>query len=183
MGVERAWELVTDPNVVVACVPGAEVESTEADGTIRGALTLSLGPTETRFQGTITPSFDSTARTGELRGQGADGRGRTKAAITTGFGLEPVDDEHTDLVLDSTISVSGALAGFAATGGQAFARRLLQDFAENLAGLAGPAAADSPTNRERPEARPLGVADLVLRTIRDVLRRLLDQLFRRNEES
>lgn len=181
MGVERAWELVTDPAVVVACVPGAEVESTDADGTIRGALTLSLGPTETRFQGTITPTFDHEARRGELKGQGSDGRGRTRAAITTGFELQPIDDAHTDLALDSSIAVSGALAGFAATGGQAVARRLLEDFAENLARLAESAesAGEShvvpgPTGTTR-----LGLFGLLVRTLRDVIGRLFSRLTRR----
>jgi uncharacterized protein len=181
MGVERAWELVTDPAVVVACVPGAEIESTDADGTIHGALTLSLGPTETRFQGTITPTFDDEARRGELKGQGSDGRGRTRAAITTGFELQPIDVAHTDLVLDSTIAVSGALAGFATTGGQAVARRLLEDFAENLARLAEPAepADEARTTSSPMEASRLGLFGLLARTLRDVIGRLVGKLTRR----
>jgi uncharacterized protein len=181
MGVERAWELVTDPAVVVACVPGAEIESTDPDGTIHGALTLSLGPTETRFQGTITPTFDHEARRGELKGQGSDGRGRTRAAITTGFELQLIDDTHTDLVLDSSIAVSGALAGFAATGGQAVARRLLEDFAENLARLAEPAeAADDPHTVPGPTGvTRLGLFGLLARTLRDVIGRLVARLTRR----
>lgn len=181
MTAERAWELVTDPEVVVACVPGAEIESTDADGTIHGALTLSLGPTQTRFQGTITPTFDDEAQRGELKGQGSDGRGRTRAAITTGFELQPIDDTHTDLVLDSSIAVSGALAGFAATGGQAVARRLLEDFAENLARLAEPA---EPADQARTESTPskparLGLFSLLARTLRDIIGRLVGRLTRR----
>ena len=181
IGSDRAWELVTDPTVVVACVPGAEIESIDDDGTIHGALTLSLGPTETRFQGTITPEFDHDARRGALKGQGSDGRGRTRAAITTGFELEPVDDTHTDLVLDSAIAVSGALAGFAATGGTAVARRLLEDFAENLAGLAEPtmgAGGQAVQPRPTGSAR-LGLFGLLARTLRDVIGRLISKLTRR----
>ncbi|HSJ27192.1 MAG TPA: SRPBCC domain-containing protein [Acidimicrobiia bacterium] len=182
MTVDRAWELVTDPQVVVACVPGAEIESTEPDGTINGALTLSLGPTETRFQGTITPAFDETTRTGELKGQGSDGRGRTRAAITTGFELQAVDPDHTDLVLDSSIAVSGALAGFAATGGQAVARRLLQDFAENLARLADPTDVGPGTEPGPVAPTRLGLFGLLARTLRDVFRRLFAKLTRRRSE-
>ena len=181
MGVERAWKLVTDPAVVVACVPGAEIESTDTDGTIHGALSLSLGPTETRFQGTITPTFDHEARRGELKGQGSDGRGRTRAAITTGFELLAVDDEHTDLVLDSSIAVSGALAAFAATGGQAVARRLLEDFAENLARLAQPASSPDEADGGRGSSGParLGIFGLLARTLRDVIGRLFSRSTRR----
>ena len=34
MGIDRAWELVTDPQVVVACVPGAEVVEIDEDGNL-----------------------------------------------------------------------------------------------------------------------------------------------------
>jgi len=68
MGIDRAWELLTDPQVVVSCVPGAEVLATDDDGTIHGALTLSLGPSATRFEGRVTPTFDAEQRTGRLQG-------------------------------------------------------------------------------------------------------------------
>lgn len=171
VGIDRAWELVTDPQVVVACVPGAEIVSIDDDGTINGALSLSLGPSTTRFEGRILPTFDADERSGRLEGQGGDGRGRTKAAITTSFQLTPVDDTHTTMAIDSSIIVRGALAQFAMTGGQPVARRLLQDFAENIAALGGAAVAVDGT-AEVPAAKPLSGFGLLWRTLLDSIRRL-----------
>ena len=176
VGLEEAWGMLTDPGTVVSCVPGAEVIDTEDDGTVHGALTVSLGPTETRFEGRVTPTFDEDQWTGGLQGQGSDGRGRTRAAVKTTFSLEGVDGRpnRTDLVIDSTITVSGALAGFARTGGQTVARQLLHEFAENLAELHRTAATDEGVKTQAVEVAPprrLGGFGLLFRAVRESIRR------------
>ena len=179
MDIDRAWEMLSDLPTVVSCMPGAEVTSTELDeqGALHGALSLSLGPSTSRFEGRITPTFDEEAKTGHLQGQGADGRGRTRAMIDTSFKLEAVegDPNRTDLVIDSSITVSGALAGFAMTGGQTVARTLLADFADNIVGLqqadrdpAGGESAESSSSGPR----RLGVAGLLVRAVRDAVGRV-----------
>lgn len=177
MGLDEAWALISDLPTVVSCMPGAEVATTELDdeGAVHGTLTLSLGPSTSRFEGRIYPTFDETAKTGHLKGQGADGRGKTRAMIETSFQLEAVDGDpdFTDLVIDSAITVSGALAGFAMTGGQTVAKTLLADFADNIVGLQQ---ADSDGNargrRATPQARRLGVAGLMARASRDAAGRM-----------
>lgn len=176
VGLEQAWEMLTDAGTVVSCMPGAEVIDIEDDGTVRGALTVSLGPTETRFEGRVTPSFNEEQRTGGLQGKGSDGRGRTRAAVETTFKLEEVDgrSDRTDLVIDSTIMVSGALAGFAKTGGQTVARQLLHEFAGNLAEFhraAWGAEAAEERASEDVEPRRLGGFGLLFRALREAIRR------------
>lgn len=176
MDLDQAWALLSDLPTVVSCMPGAEVTSTELDdeGALHGTLTLSLGPSTSRFEGRIFPTFDEQARTGHLKGQGADGRGRTRAMIETSFALRDVEGQpqQTDLVIDSSITVSGALAGFAMTGGQTVAKTLLADFAENIGGLQhdeGQSAAQR--GSAAPGPRRLGVAGLVARASKDAVGR------------
>lgn len=169
---DRAWELLTDPQVVVSCVPGAKVISIDPDGTIHGALTLSLGPSETQFEGRIVPTFDHNAHTGELTGQGSDGKGRTRAAIKTSFNVEEETPDTSRFKITSEISVSGALAGFATAGGQAVAKRLLMDFSENLGQLGGSDSDLAVPDEEAPPAKRLGVVGLLFRTLWDAVRRL-----------
>jgi len=169
--------------VVVSCVPGGEIVDIDEDGTIQGALTLSLGPSATRFTGRLTPTFDAADHTGRLEGQGGDGRGRTKAAITTAFTLTEAAPDRTTMAIESSIVVSGALAAFAMTGGQPIAKRLLQDFAENLAALDGESADDGEEaadgGRPAPVAAPLSGFGLVFRALRDVLARFFGRFRRR----
>ena len=179
MSRDRAWELLTDPEVVVACVPGAQVMSIDDDGTIHGALTLSLGPSETQFEGRIVPTFDEDAHSGELTGQGSDGKGRTRASIKTSFSVEEDTPATTRFRITSQIAVSGALAGFATAGGQAVAKRLLMDFSENLGQLGGPTTDASGPVAPRAQSKRLGVMGLLFRTIWDAIR----GLFKRTDDA
>lgn len=175
MNCDRAWALLTDPEVVVSCVPGAEVVDIDPDGTIHGVLTLSLGPSETQFTGRIVPTFDHETHQGELTGQGSDGKGRTRAAITTAFGVTEESPDTSRFTISSEIAVSGALAGFASAGGQAVAKRLLTDFSENLSRLGSvetDASGPSPVSATKnpPATRSLSVLGLLFRTLWDALR-------------
>jgi carbon monoxide dehydrogenase subunit G len=172
MSRDRAWDLLTDPRVVVSCVPGAKVTSIDADGTIHGALKLSLGPSETQFEGRIVPTFDHEAHTGELTGQGSDGKGRTRAAIKTSFKVEEDALDTSRFTITSEIAVSGALAGFATAGGQAVAKRLLMDFSQHLGQLGDPKSDLSVSHDEAPTPERLGVIGLLFRTLWDAIRRL-----------
>lgn len=170
MSRDVAWELVTDPRTVVSCVPGAEVIAVDIHGVIQGRLTLSLGPTETQFTGQIEPEFDHANYSGVLAGRGADGKGRTRAQVRTSFRLEDGGSDECRFVVDSEIVVSGALAGFASAGGQAVATRLLTDFSENISRLGDPAVGESAQGPQR-----LGVLGLLMRTIRDGIKRLFER--------
>lgn len=191
LAARRTWELLKDPHVVVTCLPGAEIVAVGDDGTIEGALSLSLGPSTTRFAGRVTPVYDDDAMTVEMSGQGADGKGRTRASITTSVRVEDLDGVRTRLAIDSSIAVSGALAAFAAAGGQAIAKRMMLDFSENL-GRLGASVAEALAAAEResgdvivdvaavaaaaPTRRRLGAFGLLLRAVRDVVTAALSRL-------
>lgn len=198
LAASRAWELLKDPNVVVTCLPGAEIVSIGDDGVIEGALSLSLGPSTTRFAGRVTPVYDDETRAVEISGQGADGKGRTRASITTSVRVEELDNTSSRLAIDSSIAVSGALAAFAASGGQAIAKRMMLDFSENL-GRLGASVAEAVAAAERDGAaaddvdvaaaaavaaatttrRRLGGFGLLLRTVRDAVAAAFARLCRR----
>ncbi len=177
MSRDRAWDLITDPEVVVSCVPGASVVSIDDDGTINGTLSLRLGPSETQFAGKIIPTFDEENYSGSLRGQGTDGKGRTRSQIITQFGLSERGPDEAVFSVHSEIAVSGALAQFASAGGQAVARTLLTDFAKNIGALGAPpaeAATTLPAAKES-QGTSLSVFSLVLRSIKDAIARLFNR--------
>jgi len=185
----RAWELINDPDVVVTCLPGAEVLEIAEDGTIKGALTLSLGPSQTRFAGRVSPVYDAETYTVDMTGQGADGKGRTRASITTSVRIDELAADQCRLAIDSSIAVSGALAAFAAAGGQAIAKRMMLDFSENLGRLgASVASAEEHVGTDSvdlaavakaaPTHQRLSVVGLLWRTVRDGIGRLFDRLRR-----
>jgi carbon monoxide dehydrogenase subunit G len=175
--VDAAWRLLTDPAVVVRCMPGAEIIEERGDGTLLGALRVKLGPTVVAFKGEVTPTFDDDAHLGTLVARGADGQGRTRARATTRFTVTPGDDRGTSVSLDGEIEVSGPLAAFARSGGVHLTRRMVAEFSTNLAAFietnaprtAGPhpvAALDAPV----PSSAPVGAGTLVAAGIGGILR-------------
>lgn len=130
---EMVWQRMIDPAVVVRCVPGASIVDVRDDGTIEGGLSVKLGPTVVEFRGNVVPAFDHGGREGSLVARGADQRGRTRAEATTIFRVDARDEAGSTIVLRGEINVNGPLAAFVQSGGVHLARRMMQDFAENLA--------------------------------------------------
>lgn len=151
---DRLWELMTDPDTVVSCIPGAEITGRNEDGSLQGAMRVKLGPTTVRFRGTVVPEFDAANHEGSLQARGSDAKGRTRVNATTSFKLAEAsggDGEQTDVEVATAIDVSGALAPFVSGGGPALAKRMLDEFAVNVTALGNSAAAG--TENEPPQAR------------------------------
>lgn len=130
----QVWALLTDPEVVVSCMPGGAIIGTNADGSLEGSLLTKLGPTSVRFQGTVLPQYDHEARVASLQARGGDARGRTKASATVCCQLaEHPEAGSVSLSIEATIDVTGGLAPFVRTGGVHLMRRMLADFGANLA--------------------------------------------------
>ena len=131
---DTVWALLCDPRRAVACIPGAELGEEHPDGSFEGSLTASLGPTVVTFTGTVLPEFDHAGKTGSLVGSGEDRRGRSKAQVTTTFSVRTgASAGTTALQLSSRCSVIGGVASFVSTGGPHLARRMLAEFADNVA--------------------------------------------------
>lgn len=129
----RVWALLVEPEVVVTCMPGAEVVTTNPDGTIDGRMRVKLGPTVVDFAGTVTMAVDDVARRGEVTARGADRTGRTRAIATITFWVtDGVDEGRSQVNLHGNIGVTGGLSTFVRTGGAHLARRMLSDFADSF---------------------------------------------------
>ena len=138
--VDAVWQAMTDPLVVVQCLPGTSIRTVYPDGSIDGEVSIKLGPTEVSFLGTVIPTFASSTCTGTLDATGADGRGRTKARALTTFSVEEGAPAGSRVVIDGSVTVSGPLAPFVRTGGTFLTKRLVADFARNLQALVEPSA-------------------------------------------
>lgn len=178
------WPLLVDPDVIVTCVPGAEITAVLDDGTLEGTVRVKLGPTVVQFHGQARPRFDEDARTGLLEAKGSDRQGRTKAQATLTFGVEAGPDGGTIVTTGGEIVANGGLAPFIRTGGAHLARQMLADFGSNLA--ARVAATDEHAGEASAEARPVVAAApmsafrLLRRTIVEAVRAVIRRLRRRD---
>jgi carbon monoxide dehydrogenase subunit G len=126
------WKHIIDPHFIVTCIPGARVLD-EHDGVVDGALEVRLGPTVVNFLGTAQPTYDHDALSGELLARGADKGGRTRAQATLKFRVLADGSSASTVVFDGGFELVGGLAGFLQTGGAHLTRRMMMDFAEQLA--------------------------------------------------
>jgi carbon-monoxide dehydrogenase small subunit len=162
-----AWNIFADIPAVAACLPGAALTEYDAH-TVKGKMSVKLGPISASFAGSAVIERDDAALRGVIRGAGSDrGTGsRTKGQVT--YRLKPEDNgQQTRVVLSVEYSLQGALAQFSRSGiAQDLGRRLVADFAANLnARLAG----------EPPDKQPsaqLDVGRFVRLWLGDRLRRL-----------
>lgn len=127
----KVWPLLSDPEVVASCIPGAELAPASDDGLWRGSVRVKFGPTVVTFRGEAALTFDDEAQTCTIEGRGIDQRGASRA-LASGT-MVATGEAETRLAIDGEFNVTGPLEGFANAGGVHVARALLAEFSENLA--------------------------------------------------
>lgn len=159
--VDRAWQVITDLERVVPCLPGAALLGIDGDDH-RGAVEVTVGPVTAQYEGIARfAERDDAAHHAVLRAEGRDVRGQGTAAATvdltlTGRGSGTQVTIGTDLELAGRVAqfgrgviadVSGKLIG-------QFATRLEEEMATSWSPAAAPSAsATAPAPDPVPPAR------------------------------
>jgi carbon-monoxide dehydrogenase small subunit len=132
--VERLWSTLQDIETVARCLPGATIESIGPEGSVSGAIQVSIGLMRARFAGTAHVRFDGASHSGEVRGTGSDRISRSRADGAIRFAARPAVAAGSQLALEITYKLGGPLAQFGRPAVVAgVVDRLLADFAQNLA--------------------------------------------------
>jgi uncharacterized protein len=125
------WPLLSDPALVVSCIPGATLSPDQSGDVWRGSIRVKFGPTVAVFKGEATLTYDHAARTCTIEGRGIDGRGASRA-LASGI-VKASGTRETKLGIDGNFTVTGPLETFANAGGVHVARALLAEFSSNMA--------------------------------------------------
>lgn len=130
---DEVWPLMSDPAVVAACIPGAELTELTGDGAHRGKVTFKFGPTVAVFRGETHLTYDHPAKRCLIEARGIDQKGASRARAR--FEVEARGADTTEVSLRGGFEVAGPLEMFASAGGVHVARALLGEFAANIAKL------------------------------------------------
>ena len=159
---EVVWPLLSDPETVATCIPGATLAPDQEDDVWKGSIRVKFGPTLAVFRGEASLDYDHAAHRCTIEGRGIDQRGASRA-LANGT-VTASGERQTDVRVHGEYSVSGPLEAFANAGGVHVARALLAEFAQNIservnAGQGGGSTAAAqeppPTNQDAPaEAQP-----------------------------
>lgn len=143
------------------CMPGASIDGRDEDGRYLGSMLVAFGPKKIKFKGKVDATTDAQALSGGLHVRGAaDMKVTARADVRVAYSLRSDPDATgptTIVALSSDAEMTGALAGFAQTGGAVVTRALMQEFAQRAAAEFArdlPATADTDNASADPERAP-----------------------------
>lgn len=133
---DEVWPLMSDPAVVAACIPGAELTELTPEGAHRGKVTFKFGPTVAVFRGEAKLTYDHPVKRCLIEARGIDQKGASRARARFDLEARGADTtEVTEVTLEGGFEVAGPLEMFASAGGVHVARALMKDFAANIANV------------------------------------------------
>jgi carbon monoxide dehydrogenase subunit G len=145
---DELFALVSDPEQVVRCLPGASLEGRDGDHW-RGAMSMKVGPINASYRGTLRfDELDPEARRAvmRVRADEASGQGQAEARIVSEI---EEGDGAARIRMETDLQIRGKVAQFGRGAMEQLAGRMLERFAANveeaIAGGGAPAGGDAPT--------------------------------------
>lgn len=131
----RCWEVLSDVETVVLCVPGGEIVGRHGDD-YDGVVTVKVGPVSMRLSGVVTVTErDGRARRLVVRGRAKDvrGQGGVAATITVDVSAGAAGGSGVSVVTD--LDLSGPVGQLGAGMVRQVNRRLIGQFTTRLQAL------------------------------------------------
>ena len=142
------WGVVSDPQAVVSCVPGASLGEQQEDGSFDASVAVRFGPVKVTFQARVALELDDAAMVGHVAARGRDNQGGTRVTSTMMFKVTDGGESGSTVAMDGEVEISGKLAGLIESGASIVVNRMSSEFADNLAKRCAGATA-APTAQEQ----------------------------------
>ena len=171
---EAVWALMSDPEAVARCMPGARLDGPPQDGKLTGRIEVALGPVSASFAGEGTVTQFPAEHRQVIEGRATDRKGASRVSGSVEYRLSEVPEAN-GAATRVDVVIGYALAGLLAQLGRSglardLAQRLGEAFARNIdARLGGSSAMADPQPR-------IGALSLILAAMRARLRTLLGAL-------
>ncbi|CAI7976223.1 SRPBCC family protein [Parafrankia sp. BMG5.11] len=156
--IDRAWDVLTDLELIAPCMPGAELLSVEGEE-YRGAVKVKVGPITAQYKGKATfQEKDHAAHRAVIRADGRETRGQGNAsAVITATLTE--DGDATAVRLSTDLTISGKAAQFGRGVLADVSAKLLRQFVQCLeSNVLSAAPASVPDSA--PDDTPVAAADV-----------------------
>src|SRR5436853_4255298 len=111
------WDLLSNPNDVVSCVPGATLGDKHEDGSFDGGVTVKFGPARVTFKARIELELDPATMSGRVTSRGKDSQGGTRFKATMSFNVQDMEGgPGTTVLIKGENEITGKLAGLVEAG-------------------------------------------------------------------
>lgn len=129
---QQAWETLLDIERVAGFLPGAKIESKEADDVFNGSMRVKVGPMVVNYKGTATLVVsDERTHVADVVVEAKETRGQGTASAVIRNRLVP-ENGLTRVVAETDLNITGRPAQFGRSIMQDVAGRMLDDFAKRL---------------------------------------------------
>jgi carbon monoxide dehydrogenase subunit G len=171
--IEKVWGLLSDPQKVASCVPGAQITEKVDEKTYRGSINVKVGPTVTDYKGEVQiVRLDSDTHEIEMVGKGQDVRGRGSASMTMTGKLTTVDGGATKVISTSEVNVVGILAQMGARVITEVSNIMFEKFSKNFQAMLE-VPSELPVAGTEGKPVPIRAGSLVWQAIKRLFKRFL----------
>jgi carbon monoxide dehydrogenase subunit G len=151
VGVDQAWEILTDLERIAPCLPGASLSSVEGDEH-KGSVKIKVGPITANYAGVARfESKDVEQRIAVLRAEGRETKGQGNASAVVTARLIP-DGDSTRVTVDVDLTIAGRVAQFGRGVLGEVSEKLMGEFATRLAELIGQSGSSASAESQNSEA-------------------------------
>ncbi len=178
--IEAVWQFLLDPQRVVVCMPGAELEEVIDDRTFRGNIKVKVGPITTSYKGSVQlTEVDEQVYMVQMVAEGREtGGGIAKGTMSSR--LRALPDGQTEVVTETSVDIAGRIMQIGRGMIQDVSHQLFQQFvACAKERLEAPEGAATEEAEAAAEAEPVRILPLALRALWSAIVRFFRRLFGR----
>jgi uncharacterized protein len=181
---EEVWRFLIDPERVVVCLPGAQLDSTDDDGAYHGAVKVRVGAVTVQYKGSMTfEELDHERRFVRMVGKGKEKGGAGSVMMMMESTVRELDGGGAEVTVESTVQLAGRIVRFGRGMIEIVSKEIFKQFTacltEKLAGDDSGEAATTQDAAETVEAASEAQAVAALPLLFRALRSWLLNLFGR----
>jgi uncharacterized protein len=174
---QAVWAFLTDPYLVVSCLPGATITEKIDDRTYTGTITVKVGPVMATYKGRMCfERLSPDAYEAEITAYGQEEKGKGGAEMRMKSRLHAIENGGTEVTVAAEVNIIGMLAQFG--------RGVIQDVSDHLfqqftASMKNKLEVASPDDQPPPAAQAAYVDGLAVgsRVFGRAIGRLIRRLF------
>ena len=131
---QAVWELLSNPEAVVGCVPGASLGEHHEDGSFDAGILVKFGPAKVAFKARVGLELDAPTMTGHVSSRGKDNQGGTRFNAKMTFKVLPqAEPPGSTIDLKAEVEISGRLSSVVEAGAGMVVKKMTATFSERLA--------------------------------------------------
>ncbi len=181
--VDKVWQFLLDPQQVVVCMPGADLDEVVGDDTFLGSIKVKVGPITATYKGRVQfTEVDRKSYTIKMVAEGVEvGGGNARGMMSSH--LERLPDGATEVQAEATAEITGRIMQFGRGMIQGVSQQIFQQFAGAVAQRVEAPAEAGAEGAPPPKQKPINAIALVFGYLWSVVVRFFRRLFSRKPKA